>query len=1025
MSNEQSSKTNSTYYTAERVDAARENVASEAWATRMRDEAVERAEAALEDGLDGLWNRVTGQEMPRSFTPGDGTQRERWKPLPDESWALTDGEWVLPTNDFAAYRESGRDERGYFDPEVADQDLLVNQRYPEKGADWGVDDGQGWVDTDGEVGEPGTRFTPVAAYNHWHVWYDLRDDVVALRDAYLYTGEQRFARAATVVLDRLADVYPDLDISALDLDRFKNSHGGPGQGKMVGSIWETNLIRNFISAYDAVFPAQEGDDQLVAFLSAKADEYDGLGPKSSVPKIRSHIEDDVVRRVLPAVKNVQIHGNLGMHQSALAMSAVVLDEPTGYTESALEFLFQAGGLRDENDDPWDVADADIHAARERGWCVTGGNIGAALVDRLDRDGYADESAPNYNAIIQGQLLRVAKILHTYEGAEDVDLYDHPKLAKAARSHFPLLMLGKYMPSIGDSGKTGNPDPLVSPRSAIRSFEVYGDDDLGRVAHLLNGGTTDGLHGDVFSPDAGDLAAQIDEAVERDGPYDPPSLLLPSYGFAALRPNNVTSGGSKQGLWLFFGRNSIETGTSHSHRDALNLSLYGHGLSLTPDLGYPEFTEDWPKRIHWTKNTVSHNTVVVDTEPQHPVRVGTPLHFHDGDDISLVDVDAASAYPQTDTYRRATAMVSIDDTDSYVVDFFDVDGGDDHCYSLHGAEGPVTTSGLDLVSVEGTYAGPDVERPEPGEVTPYDEQVGSGFNYLTDVELETDPAGNVSVEWDVEDTWDAVPEDTDVRLRATVLSDCDEIALANGEPPTNKEGNPERLRYLLCRNRGESLNSTFTTVLEPYDGTRRVRSVASVPVRSADGSNGDRGEDRASVDARAVRVELASSRVDYVAWAPDEGAITVDCAFTFDGSFARYSTDSGEPMAATLVDGTELRSIEADETLIQRTDANRFAGTVIDFTRDLSQDNRIVVDLDVRTDVEAAIGDYLYVAGEENGVFPVEGITERAGGTLDVAVGGATTIERYVDPERPEDGFVYAVEEGARARVPNVTSWRPD
>lgn len=70
--------------------------------------------------------------------------------MSDEFWGLTDGEWVLPTNDFAAYRESDRDERSCFDPEVADQALLINQRYPEKGANWGVDGGQGWVDTDGE-----------------------------------------------------------------------------------------------------------------------------------------------------------------------------------------------------------------------------------------------------------------------------------------------------------------------------------------------------------------------------------------------------------------------------------------------------------------------------------------------------------------------------------------------------------------------------------------------------------------------------------------------------------------------------------------------------------------------------------------------------------------------------------------------------------------------------------------------------------------------------------------------------------
>jgi hypothetical protein len=107
-------KTRASYYTPSRVAAARENVEHYEWAAALKEGAVETADTYLARGLDGLWGMVTGQAIPRSAMAGDGTQRERWKPVPGERWTVTDGEVVLPTNDFGAYRDSGLDDRGFF-----------------------------------------------------------------------------------------------------------------------------------------------------------------------------------------------------------------------------------------------------------------------------------------------------------------------------------------------------------------------------------------------------------------------------------------------------------------------------------------------------------------------------------------------------------------------------------------------------------------------------------------------------------------------------------------------------------------------------------------------------------------------------------------------------------------------------------------------------------------------------------------------------------------------------------------------
>src|SRR5690606_40364101 len=93
----------------------------------------------------------------------------------------------------------------------------------------------------------------------------------AFRDAYLYTGDLRYARAGLILLDRVADVYPEMDVSVYkEEDGFLNSHGGTGKGKIRGSIWEATAVPNYLSAYDAFFPVVE-ESGAVEFLREKAD----------------------------------------------------------------------------------------------------------------------------------------------------------------------------------------------------------------------------------------------------------------------------------------------------------------------------------------------------------------------------------------------------------------------------------------------------------------------------------------------------------------------------------------------------------------------------------------------------------------------------------------------------------------------------------------------------------------------------------------------------------------------------------
>lgn len=614
-------------------------------------------------------------------------------------------------------------------------------------------------------------------------------------------------------------------------------------------------------------------------------------------------------------------------------------------------------------------------------------------------------------------------------------------------------------------------------------------------------------------------------------------------------------------------------------------MFAHGLNLTPDLGTPEETSDWPKRENWTSNTISHNTVLVDEQPQEKQWVSEPKGFDHTDRVQLFDVDASNVYSQVDAYRRTVAQITVDTENSYAVDFFRVDGGTDHHFSFHGAQlqaGSVSTAqsqtqntngasevvvrdggdsvrsvaggdivitngsgddwrGLSLpaadsnvrvtttisaalrssssrsearthwpvnqsvylgrdaggqhvcaglgrpapdvnprfgilypergewgeheeltgrangsaagldelsygpgddgatrananmdastdiatawartstltlrVTVEGvrvtialgsggstlaertftltsttadrvgvfgavgpnqtgqlrfqefrvdgakpmiftsaalgggpattglslspqkggSYAGPDIPKPEHGETTAYNKETGNGFNYLHPVRRDDSPDSPFSVDWHVSDFWNARSANDAVHLRLTMVEEMDDVALANGDPP-QRWGNPETFTYLLAHRSGErskELTTTFTSVIEPYTNSRFVGSISDVSITGSDTD-------------RAVKVELANGRTDYIASAADQTkSHTVGDVFAFTGRFAVYAeNEAGTPAFAYLFDGTRLAAHGRSPPLIQ-VPSGRIEGTVESFTRDLSSENSIEVDV---------------------------------------------------------------------------------
>lgn len=131
--------------------------------------------------------------------------------------------------------------------------------------------------------------------------------------------------------------------------------------------------------------------------------------------------------------------------------------------------------------------------------------------------------------------------------------------------------------------------------------------------------------------------------------------------------------------LDFGRH----GGHHGHPDKLNLMLYALGREIFPDPG--RLTYHCPEHETWTRQTVAHNTVVINQQSQLPT-AGTLLRFAVGEHFDTAVVESLGAYRGV-TLRRALALF-----DNALVDILHVQCDNEVAidWALHG-QAQLTTS----------------------------------------------------------------------------------------------------------------------------------------------------------------------------------------------------------------------------------------------------------------------------------------------------------------------------------------------
>ncbi len=297
------------------------------WAGRIKDGIVKSAEPFTRYSDDELWAMMFGATIERSWMVwSNGHCPACGQDVPMYNWKIDalNRPWkvacphcreLFPKNDFYAFYKSGLDEHGVFDPRRADRKLLFNTEHPDPNdplRGFGVDDGDGYV-----AGEKRWRF--IGCYLIYGQWKQLIvNGIAALANAYVVTGDPRYAHKAGILLDRVADLYPTHDFKTQGWVYERRGDRG------YVSTWHDACpeFRNMALAYDMVFDALKTDDGLLRFLSAKAAQYQLENPKADFVDIQRNIEERILGDTITNAE--KIHSNYPMTEVAVLLAKAVL-----------------------------------------------------------------------------------------------------------------------------------------------------------------------------------------------------------------------------------------------------------------------------------------------------------------------------------------------------------------------------------------------------------------------------------------------------------------------------------------------------------------------------------------------------------------------------------------------------------------------------------------------------------------------------------------------------------------------------
>lgn len=453
----------------------------------------------------------------------------------------------------------------------------------------------------------------------------------AIREAgivYQLTGAGRYADHARSLLLAYADIYPGLGEHPMKKEQT------PGRlfwQSLNESVWLVHAIQG----YDAIVDTLSGEEKSTI-------EERLLRPMAEFLSVESPQTFD------------RIHNHGTWAVAAVGMTGYTLDDPS-YVEMSLYGL--------------------------------NGDGKAGFIRQLDLllspDGYYAEG-PYYQRYALMPLVVFARSIENNDPELKIFDYRDGLLLKAIYACIELSYGGLFFP-INDAIREKGLDTVELRHGVAIAYALTGDPRLLSVARRQDSYM---LTGDGFEAA---LAADRGEAK----PYEHRSVLLrdgPSGeqgGLAVLR-NGVGPGHQA----LVF--KATAQGMGHGHFDKLHWIFYDNGNEIVADYGAARFLNIEPKNggrylpenESWAKQTIAHNTLVVDGESHFGARLAVAERFHpevlyfgSDKDIHVAAASMHGAYEGVSFRRTLVLADGILAGGPAVVDVLDVTGSGARQYDL--------------------------------------------------------------------------------------------------------------------------------------------------------------------------------------------------------------------------------------------------------------------------------------------------------------------------------------------------------
>jgi oligo-alginate lyase len=758
---------------------------------------------------------------------------------------------VFPKNDFYKYYQSGLDNKYIFRADLADKSLLFNTEAPDPGDPkhmYGVDDGSGYKDAT-EAKDP---WMFIATYLKAGVWEKIiLPGIMNLGRAYVMTGDRRYARKCGILIDRVADMFPDFDYYE--------------QGHMYEEVYTSRgyisywcdcsmQLREVLFAYDEIFDAICGDNDFISFIVEKSEKFKTPYRKENFHDIQKNIEN-------------RIFGDASSNRWKFEANYPWTDEFITFTKMVLSRW---------PDKAEDMADG---VYKTMWW--SGEEDPIRIMEKVTRtDGLTGEKGIQaYSSIALREMTRILSIYSLFDRDFMKKMIEkYPKFFRGIKLYINTWFLKAYYPGSGDCGYLHAPIrgiPFAPGYSYLSSenfessivysfegflwnlYELTGDLDLLRM--MYNSENYDIKKCFTTDYSLSDRPENIQKKVialmnEKGSELKQECMDYSEWKLAVLHSGK---GDDRRGLYLDY-----DSGGVHGHNDGMNIGLFAKGQNLLPDYGYPPVHRPggWSSKFfYWYRSAATHNTVIVDGKEhrdfsfvQRDIKGGQAFISESGRTVLWGIGDKIKAVAADDPlipggsvtrFERLISIVDVNDKDCYFFDVFRVEGGKKHTKLTRGSISELELKNLDLV--------PYIPETDPyGMCFITDKNKAENIQYETDPDfkfvrntfIDKKPSKDWSAEWKYIDKYNGyfgATESKDVRLKYRDLTDDAQVirydaffdiyyAVAAKYPERLKDMNvhPEEMLpgVAVIREGKEPLVSTFIGVYEPCGGGSRISSI---------------------------------------------------------------------------------------------------------------------------------------------------------------------------------------------------------